>query len=239
TKCYLGEQITITQKVYSRLQIVGFQKFAQPTYDGFYSQAQESTSKGQLAVENVEGVNYYTYELFRTTAIANKAGKINLSTVEGDVVIRRQSAKARDIFEQFFGRGYEDVPISAKSKSLMIEVLELPEGQPESFNGAVGNFSCKINVSRNEVKANDAFNLKMTISGNGNLKLINAPTLNLPESFESYEPKISESGNSKTFDYLIIPRSEGDYTLEKLDFSYFSLDAKKYVTIPSGELKIK
>src|SRR5690606_25660752 len=102
-----------------------------------------------------------------------------------------------------------------------------------------GNFSCKINVSRNEVKANDAFNLKMTISGNGNLKLINAPTLNLPESFESYEPKISESGNSKTFDYLIIPRSEGDYTLEKLDFSYFSLDAKKYVTIPSGELKIK
>lgn len=240
TKCYIGEQITITQKVYSRLQIVGFQKFAQPTYDGFYSQAQESASKGQLAVENVDGVNYYTYELFRTIAIANKSGKISLTPVEGDVVIRKASSKPRNVFEQFFGGGFEDVPIPAKSKSLTIEVLELPEnGKPENFNGAVGNFSCKINVSRNEVKANDAFNLKMTISGNGNLKLINAPNLDLPESFESYEPKVSENGNSKTFDYLIIPRSEGDYTLEKLDFSYFNLDTKKYVTIPNGEIKIK
>lgn len=239
TKCYLGEQITITQKVFCRLQIIGFQKFSQPTYDGFYSQAQESASKGQLAVENIDGVNYYTYELFRTVAIANKSGKINLTPVEGDVVIRKQGGKPRNVFEQFFGGGYEDVPVPAKSKALQIEVLELPEnGKPDNFNGAVGNFSCKINVSRNEVKANDAFNLKMTISGNGNLKLINAPTLNLPESFESYEPKISESGNSKTFDYLIIPRNEGDYTLENLDFSYFSLDAKKYITIPGGEIKI-
>lgn len=240
SKCYIGEQITITQKVYCRYQIVGFQKFAQPTYDGFYSQAQESTSKGQLAVENIDGVNYYTYELFRTVAIANKTGKINLTPVEGDVVIRRQNAKPRNVFEQFFGGGYEDVPVSAKSKLLQIEVMDLPEaGRPEGFNGAVGNFSYKIQASRTEVKANDAFNLKMTISGNGNLKLINPPALNLPEGFESYDPKIIDNGNSKSFDYLIIPRNEGDYTLEKLDFSYFNLDTKKYSTVPSGEIKIK
>lgn len=241
-KCYLGEQITITQKVYCRFQIIGFQKFAQPTYDGFYSQAQESASKGQLAVENIDGVNYYTYELFRTVGIANKAGKISLSPIEGDVVVRRQTnAKPKNVFEQFFGAaGYEDTPVTVKSRSTLVEVLDLPEdGKPANFNGAVGNFSSKVQVTRNEVKANDAFNLKMTISGKGNLKLVNAPKLNLPDGFEAYDPKTTENGTSKTFDYLIIPRNEGDYTLEKLDFSYFNLDTKKYVVVASENIKIK
>jgi hypothetical protein len=241
-KCYLGEQITIIQKVYCRLQIIGFQKFSQPTYDGFYSQAQESVSKGQLAMENIDGVNYYTYELFRTVAIANKTGKINLTPIEGDVVVRKQTnTKPRNIFEQFFGAaGYEDIPVTTRSKPMAIEVLPLPEeGKPESFNGAVGNFQSKVIVTRNELKANEAFNLKMTITGKGNLKLLTPPALNLPEGFESYEPKISESASAKTFDYLVIPRSEGDYALKNINFSYFDLDAKKYITIPSGEIKIK
>ena len=241
-KCYVGEQVTITQKVYCRYQIIGFQKFSQPTYDGFYSQAQESVSKGQLAVENIDGVNFYAYELFRTVAIASKSGKINLTPIEGDVVIRRQTnTKPRNVFEQFFGTaGYEDVPVNVKSKPIMVDVLPLPEdGKPESFSGAVGDFSYKTQVTKNEVKANDAINLKMIITGKGNLKLVDAPKLNLPESFESYSPKISESGNTKTFDYLIIPRSEGEFALSNLDFSYFNLDTKKYVTIPSQEIKIK
>ncbi len=242
TKCYVGEQVIITQKIYSRLQMIGFQKFAQPTYEGFYSQAQESTSKGQAAVENVDGVNYYTYELFRSSAIANKTGKITLSSIEGDVVVRKQTnAKPKNIFEQFFGAaGYEDVPVPVKSKALVVEVMDVPEtGKPAGYYGAVGDFSYKVQTTRNELKANDAFNLKMTISGKGNLKLIDAPKLNLPESFETYDPKITESGNSKSFDYLIIPRNEGEFKLENLDFSYFSLESKKYNTIPAPEILIK
>ncbi len=241
-KCYLGEQVTIIQKVYCRYQIIGFQKFAQPTYDGFYSQAQESASKGQLAMENVDGVNYYTYELFRTVAIASKSGKINLTPVEGDVVIRKQTnAKPRNVFEQFFGTGgYEDVPVNVKSKPMTIEVMELPEdGKPASFDGAVGNFNYKVQATRNELKANEAFNLKLTVTGKGNLKLLNAPKLNLPEGFETYDPKITEANGGKLFDYLIIPRNEGDYTLNNLDFSYFNLDTKKYVTIAGDAIKIK
>jgi hypothetical protein len=241
-RCYLGEQILITQKVYSRLQIIGFQKFAQPTYTGFYSQAQESASKGQVAVENIDGINYYTYELFRTVGTANKAGKIILDPVEGEVVIRRQSqAKPRTVFEQFFGApSYEDVPVNAKSRGLSIEVLPLPEkNRPANFSGGVGELNIKIQTNRSELKANDAFNLKVTISGKGNIKLLEAPKYEFPESFEIYEPKITESLNSKTFDYLIIPRSEGDYVLDHFDFSYFNLNSKDYVTLASPQIKIK
>lgn len=91
-----------SSKVYSRSQIVGFQKFSQPTYEGFYSQAQESSSKGQVAIENIDGVSYYTFELFRTIAIANKSGKTILNSIQGDIVIRKQTtAKPKNIFEQF------------------------------------------------------------------------------------------------------------------------------------------
>jgi hypothetical protein len=242
SKCYLGEQVTILQKVYCRYQIIGFQKFAQPTYDGFYSQAQESASKGQLATENIDGINYYTFELFRTVAIASKSGKITLTPIEGDVVIRRQTAnRPRNVFEQFFGAsGYEDVPVSVKSKPMVVDILPLPEvGKPENFNGAVGNFSYKVQISKNEIKANEALNLKMTIAGKGNLKLLTAPKLQLPEGFETYDPKTNETANSKTFDYLIIPRNEGEFVLDNLGFSYFDLDAKKYVSVASDNIKIK
>lgn len=242
TKCFLGEQIVISQKVYSRHQIIGFQKFNPPTYEGFWSQSLESTSGNQTAVENVDGVNYYTYELFRNIGTPNKIGKISLKPIEGEVIVRKQTnTKPRNIFEQFFGTaGYEDVAVKTISRPVSLEVMDLPaEGRPENFSGAVGSFSYKVEASKQELKANDAFNLKVTIGGKGNAKLVDAPKLQLPESFESYEPKVLDGANSKTFDYLIIPRQEGEYTLDNLDFSYFDLDSKRYVTIPSPNITIK
>jgi len=157
-------------------------------------------------------------------------------------VVRKQTnAKPRNIFEQFFGTsGFEDVAVKATSRVANLEVMDLPaEGRPANFNGAVGNFAYKVEPSRTNLKANDAFNLKITLSGKGNVKLIDAPKLDLPESFETYEPKVSETANSKTFDFLIIPRQEGEYELKNLDFSYFDMDSKKYVTIPSPNIPIK
>jgi hypothetical protein len=157
-------------------------------------------------------------------------------------VIRKQTnARPRNVFEQFFGAAsYEDVPVPTRSKQVTVEVLPLPEdGRPANFSGAVGNFTSRVEVSRSELKANEAFNLKYTITGKGNLKLVEAPKIPLPEGFESYEPKVTETGVSKTFDYLVIPRREGEYLLEDLGFTYFNLDSRRYVENPSPAIKIK
>lgn len=241
SKCYLGEQIVISQKIYSRHQIVQFVKYDPPTYESFWSQPQPGTNGNQQSVENLDGVNYYTFEMFRHIASPNKSGKFTIKPIDCELLIRKQTnAKPRNIFEQFFGaQGFEDIKVKSVGKSATLEVIDLPvEGRPVNFNGAVGNFAYKVEASRTTLKANDAFNLKITLSGKGNVKLIDAPKLDLPESFETYEPKMSEGGNSRSFDYLIIPRQEGDYTLSNLDFSYFNLDSKKYVTIPSPNITI-
>ena len=241
SKCFLGEEVVIIQKIYSQQQIVGFQEFEQPAYEGFYSVPQETKDK-TLAVENIDGVNYYTYELFRTVGIANKSGKALANPIKGVVVLRKPAAnKARNIFEQFFGApAYEDVPVEVRSKLITVEVSDLPEaGKPENFYGAVGDYAYKVACSRSEVKAHDAINLRLTITGSGNLKLLEAPKLKLPQDFEVYDPKVSETDNSKTFDYLIIPRTEGTYNLGPFDFSYFSTVTKKYITLPSGDIPLK
>jgi len=248
SKAYQGEQITVTHKVYSRYQLVDLRNLKFPDYTGFWSQDVSNQKTIQVTNENLDGVAYQVAELKRSFLFAQRSGKMEIKPVEVECVIRRQSRRApRDVFEQFFGGGYEDVQIAAKGKTVTVDVLPLPKAdQPENFGGAVGDFSFKANLSKQKVKANDALNLTITISGQGNLKLIEPQKINFPEDFEVYDPKISEKitagtsdvSGSKTFDYLVIPRHEGDYKIEPIHFSFFDPAKKKYISIPSPEFNI-
>lgn len=248
TKSYLGEQLTLTQKVYSRVDLRGFQNVKFPQYNGFWSQAEESNKQVNLQQENVNGVMYYVAEYHKMYLFPQQAGKLTVEPIELECIVRRQTKRQpRNIFEQFFGTGgYEDVVVKVKSKSVNVEVTELPkENKPDNFSGAVGNFSYKAEISKDKVNANDAFNLKITINGKGNIKLVDPLKLNLPENFEVYDPKLNENiktnggvSGSKTYDYLIIPRQEGEFVLSNLNFSYFDPDKKQYVTLPTPDIKL-
>ncbi len=249
TKAYLGEQITVVHKIYTKLNLRGFQDIQFPSYDGFWSQ--DMPQKGQIALgtENVNGVAYYVAEIKKSFIFAQKTGTIEISPVEIECVVRERTSNApQSIFDLFSGNGgYQDAIYKTKSKPIKIEIQPLPEqGKPENFNGAVGNFSFKALVNKEKIKANDAINLNIAISGQGNLKLLNTPVVGFPEGFETYDPKVSENisintngvSGSKTFDYLVIPRNEGDYNITNVGFSYFDPAKKTYITLPSPEFNI-
>lgn len=248
TKCYQGEQLVVTQKVYSRYDVVGIRDAKMPSYSGFWTQQQEKNAQVQPQQENVDGVQYVTFEYSKTFAFPTKSGELSIEPMELELVIRKASnRKPRNFFEQIFGNGgYEDMIAKLKSKAVKINVMELPEaGKPIQFNGAVGNFTYKVETNKQTLKANEALNLKISLSGKGNLKLIDANKLNLPESFESYDPKVNENistaggiNGSKSFDYLIIPRQEGTYQLDDLNFSYFNPETGQYVTLPAPNISI-
>lgn len=248
TKCYLGEQLTLTQKVYSRVDLRGFQNVKFPQYNGFWSQQEDANKQVNLQQENVNGVMYYVAEYHKVFLFPQQAGNLTVAPVELECIVRRQTKRQpRNIFEQFFGTGgYEDVAVKVKSKAVKVEVIELPsEGKPENFSGAIGNFSYKAEINKEQVKANDAFNLKITLNGKGNIKLVEPLKLKLPESFEVYDPKVNENiktsggvSGSKTYDYLIIPREKGEYILNNLNFSFFDTEKKQYITLPSPDIKL-
>ncbi|MCE3260814.1 MAG: hypothetical protein K0S12_2455, partial [Bacteroidetes bacterium] len=201
TKLYVGEQLVITHKLFSRLSLVGMKKYDAPVFDGFWTKKLDVPNSA--IQENIDGIAYLTAEIEKHLLYANSPGKKVIKVIAPTYVVRKVSnKKPRSFWEQFLGgQQYEDLEVKAKSSPLTIEVLPLPEdGKPASFNGAVGKLSYKVETSTQTLKANEALNLKITISGNGNFPLIDAPKLNLPESFESYDPKVNENGSSKSFD---------------------------------------
>jgi len=247
-KVYQGEQITVVHKVYTRLSLRGFQDIKFPSYNGFWSQ--DAPQKGQISLnnENIDGVNYSVAELKRTFIFPQRSGTLEIAPIEVQCIVRQRTQRAQSIFDQFFGGGgYEDVVIKTKSKPVSIEVIALPEnGKPENFTGAVGTYSFKASVNKNKVKTNEAVNLSISISGSGNLKLIDALQVNVPEDIEKYDPKINDNvtannsgvSGSKTFEYLLIPRLPGEFTIDKINFSYFDPNKKTYVILPSPEFTL-
>ncbi len=244
-QCYLGEQLVVTQKVYCRGTLRGFQNFNPPEYNGFWSKDEEHKGQIQLTQENLDGINYYVAEFSKTYVFPQRTGKLTIEPIEIDCIVRQQT-KPQSLFDQFFGGGGQDVAVKVKGKPVTIEVMPLPEkGKPENFTGAVGKFSFNAKINHNKVKANESINLKLTISGTGNINLASTPKINFPDGFELYDPKISESINTiggvsgtKTYDYLVIPRKEGEYVLKDINFFYFDVEKKQYVILPSPEVKI-
>ena len=246
-KCYLGEQITVTQKIYSLYQMKGFQNYKAPAYNGFWSKEENRSAQLTQKTENYDGNNYFVVEFNSTILFPQESGTLTIEPVEVDVVAAVQSRrKPRSLLEQFFGSGYEDKMYKVKSRKIEINVSPLPkDNKPAKFNGAVGNFSFNAEMDNKHVKENEAVNLKLTVGGKGNINLIAAPEISFPPEFETYEPKINENisvsgivSGSKTYDYLIIPRKRGNYKIDQINFSYFDPVKKQYVTIPSPELNI-
>lgn len=251
TKVFQGEQITITHKVYTRYKLRGFKEIKFPDYNGFWSQDMPSNQQIQLTNEVIDGVNYQVAELKRSYLFAQRSGKLEIGPMSVECVILKQSTnRPRNVFEQMdqmMNGGYEEGISKIKSKAVVIDVMPLPEAnKPADFSGAVGDYSFKAQLSKDKIKANDAVNLTVTLNGNGNIKLVDPLKINFPEDFETYDPKTSEKitvgatgvSGSKTFDYLIIPRHEGDYKIDQIHFSYFDPEKREYVTLPSPDFNL-
>lgn len=247
TKAYRGEAIVVTHKIYTKQSIVGFEDVKFPSYDGFWSEDIQQPQQITLNRENYNGEVYNAGVLKQSILYPQKAGKIEIEPFKVDVIIREQTRGGNSIFDQFFG-SYQDVKKSLKTAPTSLEITPFPlSGQPSDFSGLTGEFTMKAAITKSEVKSNEAVNIKITISGTGNMKQISAPSLEFPPDIESYDPKTvdnikvgtSNVSGSRTFDYLLIPRHAGEFTLGPFSFSYFDAAKGKYVTLTQPEFILK
>jgi len=245
---YEQEGLTVTYKMYTRVDIVGFENPKFPEFKGFMAQEIEMPENQQWSLENYNGNNYRTAVLKQTVLFPRETGTLNINKGSFDVTLQLKVASPRrsSIFDDFFD-SYQEVKKTITSNPINIQVKPLPSGKPADFSGVTGQLRMSSTVSATQVKANDAVTIKLTLSGNGNLKMIPTPELTFPQDFEVYDPKVtnkfSVSANgvigTKTIEYLVIPRYAGTFQIPAATLSYFDLGSRSYKTLSSNPITLK
>ena len=216
-----------------------------PEFTGFLKQELEQ-GEIQTELEHYNGRNYQTAVLYRTILYPQHSGDITIDPARFEAVLRVQTRQqVRSIFDDFFG-SYTNVTKMLTAPGVTIHVAALPGGKPAGFSGGVGKFTLTPSISQTELQANDAVTIKLDISGSGNMKLLKTPSIDWPEGFEPYDPKVTNNfkttssgvSGTKSIEYLAIPRSAGDYTIPAVHFSYFDIEEKAYKTLSTPEYTI-
>ena len=241
---YKGDHAMATIKIYSKVNLNGFEDISLPSFEGFWSQDVALPQQISLQRESFNGEIYNVGTLKKTLLFPQQTGTITIDKVKIDCIVQQRVKQAKSFFDDFFDN-FANVKVTVTSDPVIVTVNPLPAG-PADFSGAVGRFDLRSSITSTNVKENDAITLRIDVSGNGNIKLINAPKLKLPADFEVYDPKTQSNyaataeglNGNISFEYLFLPRFAGDYTIPPVNFIYFDPVAGRYTTKSSQEFKI-
>lgn len=239
---YQGEQVILTYKIYTQVSLQQYQIDKLPGNKGFWSEDLTKDENVRTYEETIDGRRYMVAEIRRGALFAQESGKLKIEPLDLDVLAlvqrqRRSTGTIWDLFDDPFFNPTQAVTHHLSTNTLSVNVKPLPEA-PKGFSGAVGNFTVKAEADTREVKANEAITYKLTISGPGNLMLIEAPQINFPKIFEVYDPQVNDKINrsqsgisgSRTYEWVLIPRSQGNFEIPATDFVFFDPSTGKYVT---------
>jgi len=267
SKVHVGEQITTSYKLYSRIPMqVGISKL--PSLNGFWTQDFDIPKQAKPTEEILNGKKYQVFLLKKSALFPQQAGTLELDAAEAKGVARIvQQVKRRlsDMFADPFGGGslmmndpffnnsyyntlaYKDVQVNIKSEPVKITVTALPDkNKPADYGGAVGSFSFSGKIDKQDLTTDDVATLTVNITGSGNLKLIEAPKLDLPNGLNTYDPVITDTitgrsttiSGSKIISYAITPHTPGDYDIPAISFTSFNPQTGTYVTEHTQPFKI-
>lgn len=246
TRIFEQEAVVLTYKLYTLVnirQLVG----EMPELDGFHCQELDNKAQLSLKYEHYKGRNYGTAIWRQYVLFPQKSGKLTIPSISFDAEVEITNASA-DPFDLFFGGGSltQMVNKTIHTPAIDLDVAPLPSPRPDNFSGAVGKFTMTGTLTPEQLNANDAATLKLVVSGQGNMKLMKAPSVDAPKDFEVYTPKetdkttntASGAKGNVTFDYVMVPRHGGTYMIPAVEFVYFNPEAEKYVTLRTDSFKL-
>jgi len=239
----MGEPVVATVKIYSRVNIAGINEIKYPSFNSFLRSDIATPPLTSLRQENINGTIYGSGVIQQFLLYPQVTGEIKIDPVEISVLVQQKTKGESDPFFGDFFSSYQTIPKVAASQPVRIKVRPLPGVQPADYSGVVGKLELKATLNKQSVNVNDAVTFKVVLSGTGNLKIASAPVLKLSPDIELYDPKVTDdikngvngTTGQKSFEYLMIPRHNGDYSIPPISYSYFNIANGRYEKLTTEE----
>ncbi len=242
---YPGQQILLDYKVYFKNNnIEAYDVIEESDYQGFFARDIRRVQSSRTQ-EVIKGKQYTSVLLKRVALFPQQIGQLPIGSLSVQLGIMEDAPLSNNFPRLFFNQ--QLTRVAATSEPLSVAVKPLPNGAPASFCGAVGQYEMTTSISRNALSTDDALAVRLSVWGNGDSKRIQPPAGIFPESFEVYEPKVIEETafdkdgqvmSEKVFEYLILPKKPGTYTIAP-ELSVFDPETKKYTAIKGGSFEVQ
>jgi hypothetical protein len=219
---YVGEQVTLSLFIYSRVDLSSVDAVTMPKLEGFWSEDVESPTQLTGEQRVVNGIPYRTYLLRRRALFPMKSGRLSITSAEADITTG------------FLFAGHR---VHRVSNDLDVQVKPLPPGGPKGLSSAnVGEWRLSIEVSPTSVELGQPVTVKVILDGSGNVKNVTPPRLEAPGALKVYDPKTTDKVTPNRFriqgsrvqEYLVMPQRTGTFTLPALEFPYFDPKTGSY-----------
>ena len=241
---YVNEPITIIYKLYYKapIRVINVQETETPKYKDFWNQ-DIKIPQIKIQREIYKGQDYNVVEWKKVVLYPQKSGLLEISPLSMNLMLDVPTDK-RDFFDNII---IEQTSQFISTGTRRINVKQLPlDNMPSSFTGAVGEFEFDVILDKSSLRATESFQAELKVKGKGNLKLFDLPDLLVPGSMELFEPQreelintnLSGMNGSVTKLFTVIPRFQGSFPIEQVEFSYFDPKLEKYKILKSPRLTI-
>lgn len=251
TNLFEQEPVSVTYKVYARAGVAlsNVLPHNKPEMKGFWTQEVELPSNLQPSFETIDGATYRVYTFMQYVAFPQQSGTLTLPPLMTECSVIQNDSRIDPLDAFFNGGGSLSTKVTRSSSAVNFNVRPLPTPRPAGFSGAVGTLNAEGKLLTPSPATNDIATYRITISGQGNMKLIQAPTVTFPKSFDTFDPKTEDAthltygsiAGKITFDYTFVPRQEGDFQIPATPFIFFDISTGTYrtITIPATTLHVK
>ncbi|MGN6292217.1 MAG: BatD family protein [Chitinophagaceae bacterium] len=258
--CVVGQPVTATFKLYSRLSSKS-DIVKNPGFYGFAIQDMVSLSDNVSATETVDGKKFQVHTVRKVQLYPLQAGLFTIDPMEVQSRVEFSTSMVSKKSEQeivegvmptedelFSKPGFKVCETSMHTEPVAIKVNPLPEhGRPAEFNGATGKFTIAASLEKQELARNEEGDLVVTIEGKGNFPQLAAPLVSWPKAMEGFEPEVKDSLNKelsplegrRVFTFRFISNQAGTYTIPAINLSFFDPDSNRYRTTSTKPITVK
>ena len=229
---YMGEQVTVTYKLYTRVQL-GLEKIDYPKSVGFWQEDLSIPQPPRFNRTSIKGVEYQVATLYKVALFPTKTGSLEISPMSITAQVKtKQKNNRRSIWDDPFFSSFNNRTVQKliRTDVVKVNVNPYPEGQPADFTGAVGDFNIRTWLDTSEVRINEAVTLNVELRGTGNINMFSLPEISFPGDMDVFPPNSSfekeklwdQYTGTMLWEYILIPRGSGRYQLPRIQLSYLN-----------------